>query len=371
MSSVEEPLARLEGDEQRRRGVKRFLKKYSLYQHHQLTLPSYVAYYPAIHGKHPLYVNNFVFACPGYGNGVGVGSYPSTGVQQGYPAGTGVYPGAGLQPGYGIGTGAGTGLPAGLGLVVKPGKAGYGTGQGYPETGLQQGYSNGLGSRELPGQGKVKAGVYGAEAGSRIPSVGVQQPYGNGGYPSALADMTGVQTPYRTRTGLGAGLGVDPTMAKYGGAGTYGGQPIMPLAGGFNGGAKPGKYDSSQLPYGSQPVVPAGLGRDYSAGTNGAGLPSYTAQAPGYGVDPSATKYGGAGELPYRGQSMTPTGLEANGNGLGYPNGDSQPGGPIAGGYGQLGTGQSLSSYGGKDSKYGLNGFMRYGRRGACPSGKC
>nr|XP_033802753.1 fibroin heavy chain-like [Geotrypetes seraphini] len=269
----------------------------------------------------------------GYGNGVGIGSFPSSGIQQGYPAGIGVYPGAGLQPGYGIGTGVGTGLPAGLGIGVKPGKAGYGTGQGYPEPGLQQGYSNGR-------------------------------------YPNVLADMTGVQTPYRTRNGLGAGLGIDPTMAKYGGAGTYGGQPIMPLSGSFNGGAKPGKYDSSQLPYGSQPV-PAGLGGDYSAGTNGGRLPSYTAQAAGYGVDPAATKYGGAGELPYRGQPVTPTGLEANGNGLGYPNGDSQPGGSIAGGYGQLGAGQSPNSYGGKDSKYGLNGFMRYGRRGACPYGKC
>ncbi|XP_029462610.1 spidroin-1-like isoform X2 [Rhinatrema bivittatum] len=326
----------------------------------------------------------------GYSNGVGVGSFPSTGAQLGYPSRTGAYPGAGLQPGYGVGTGAGTGLPAGMGLGMKPGRTGYGAGYGYPEAGLQQGYPNGFGSLGPAGQGNVKAGAYGAGVGARIPSVGAQQPYGNGGYPSVLADTMGVQTPYGARPGLG----IDPTVPKYGGAGAYGGQSILPLAAGLDSGAKTGKYDAGQLPYSAQPVVPVGLGEDYSAGTNGVRQPSYPAQAAGYGVDPAAavygengqfpygvlpaslgtqgkaSKYGGVGELP-RGQPVIPTGLEANSNGLGHLNGDAQPGGPVAGGYGQLGTGQGLNPYGGKDAKYGLNGFLRYGRRGFCPSGKC
>ncbi|XP_042327544.1 glycine-rich cell wall structural protein 1.0-like isoform X9 [Sceloporus undulatus] len=240
----------------------------------------------------------------------------------------------GRYPTYGT-----QGLPTGLGYGVSNG---YGAGYrdvGYPRFGLPLG---GLGTRGKPS----KAAGYGAgPSAGGYPAVGLQQAYpggmGAGGYPS-----NGLQNGY--------GNGYGTRGNGFAGAG--------PQPGGY------GNGNGAQIPYSSQLGGPA--------------------------EDPTATKYGGAGQLPYSGQPQQPeaaglggdysAGRYGNGNGLGYMNGGEANGlgaagaysplaaGKAPGGYGgPLGPGQALGGYGGKESKYGMNGFLGNGYRVRCTSGKC
>ncbi|KAM3821194.1 uncharacterized protein M6D78_017318 [Vipera latastei] len=93
----------------------------------------------------------------------------------------------------------------------------------------------------------------------------------------------------------------------------------------------------------------------------------------------------GGPQVGYEPQPAQAIGLDGNGNGLGYLNSrDLQANGLGAGGYapiaaGQapggfgslLGPGQPLGGYRGKESKYGMNGYLGNGYRGRCSSGKC
>ncbi|XP_013910872.1 PREDICTED: spidroin-2-like [Thamnophis sirtalis] len=181
-----------------------------------------------------------------------------------------------------------------------------------------------------------------------FPSNGMQNGYGNG-----------AQIPYGSQLG-GPAAAAAAASAKYGGAGQnpYRGQPQQPEATGLgNYGA--GRYgDPSQLPYGAQPA--------------------------GLGVDGKAGPFGGP-QVGYEPQPAKAIGLDGNGNGLGYLNTrDPQANGLGAAGYGPLaagqapggyrslpGPGQPLGGYRGKESKYGMNGYMGNGYRGRCSSGKC
>ncbi|XP_042701828.1 glycine-rich extracellular protein 1 isoform X6 [Chrysemys picta bellii] len=237
----------------------------------------------------------------------------------------GVHPGAGLGPagakagpytGYGpqglqpgpAGTQNGFGVAPGV--RVKPGKAGYGVPAGYG-AGLG-GYPQG--AKQKPGYFHAALPLGGFGAGPRA-----------GSYPTA---QQGAQAAYLGRF---AGPSTDLSAAKFG---------------------------LGQLPYNGQPqqAMPTGLGGDYSAG-----------------------KYGGMGQLMYGAQLAGPSALDGNGNGPGYTNGgDLQANGLAAGAYGPLTAGQAPggygltpTAYGGKEAKYGLNGFLGNGYRGRCPSGKC
>ncbi|XP_026517553.1 glycine-rich cell wall structural protein 1.8-like [Terrapene carolina triunguis] len=198
-------------------------------------------------------------------------------------------------------------LPLG-GFGAGPRAGSYPTAQqGYP--GVGGGY---LVNGAQPGYGNG----YGA-GGNNHPGAGVQSGYGNGAQAAYLGHF--------------AGPGTDLSAAKFG---------------------------LGQLPYNGQPqqAMPTGLGGDYSAG-----------------------KYGGTGQLMYGAQLAGPSALDGNGNGPGYANGgDLQANGRAAGGYGPLTAGQAPggygltpTAYGGKEAKYGLNGFLGNGYRGRCPSGKC
>ncbi|XP_078234283.1 glycine-rich extracellular protein 1 isoform X14 [Pogona vitticeps] len=238
---------------------------------------------------------------------------------------TAMQPGAGLGP---AGAKAGRypfygtqGLPTGLGYGVP---AGYGAGYrgvGYPRAGFPFGV---LGHR-----GKTSKAGYGAgPSAGGYQAIGIQQAYpggvGAGGYPS-----NGLQNG--DGNGYGAGGNGFPST-----------------------GPQPGGY-GARGPYGTPLEGPAG--------------------------DPTAAKYGGGPQLSFGSQPVR-TGLDDNGNGLGYMNGvDSQANGlgaagayvplatgQVAGGYG---PGQALGGFGGKESKYGMNGFLGNRYRVRCASGKC
>ncbi|KAM6449600.1 glycine-rich extracellular protein 1 isoform 2-T2 [Liasis olivaceus] len=277
----------------------------------------------------------------------------------------------GIQPGAGLGpTGAKAGkysaygpqgLPAGLGYRIP---AGYGTGYrgvGYPRPDLHLG---GLGARGKPS----KAGYLGGGGAGSYPSNGLQNGYGNGygaggnGFPFAGA-QPGAQIPYGSQLGGPAGAAAAAAAAattKYGGAGQlpYRGQPQQPEATGL-GDYGAGRYgEPSQLPYGVQPA--------------------------GLGVEGKPGPFGGP-QVGYESQPAQAIGLDGNGNGLGYLNSRNLQAnglgagayGPLAagqapGGYGGLlGPGQPLGGYRGKESKYGMNGYLGNGYRVRCPSGKC
>ncbi|XP_067326035.1 glycine-rich extracellular protein 1 isoform X3 [Anolis sagrei] len=288
---------------------------------------------PQGNGRGGLYLPSLLRGAGGMQPAAGLGP---AGVKAGRypPYGTqGLPTGLGVQNGYGAGRGYG-------GKLGKPGyglPTGYGAGYrdlGYPRAGFPLA---GLGTRGKP----PKAAGYGAgPSAGGYPAVGLQQAYpgsmGAGGYPSS-----GLQNGYGN--GYGAG------------------------SNGFAGaGSQPGGY-GVQMPYSSQLGSPAG--------------------------DPTAAKYGGAGQLPYSGQPQQSDGAGlggdygagryGNGNGLGYMNG-GEANGLGAGAYGPLGAGQAqrgyggplspgqtLGGYGGKESKYGMNGFLGNGYRVRCPSGKC
>ncbi|XP_025019742.1 spidroin-1-like isoform X2 [Python bivittatus] len=125
---------------------------------------------------------------------------------------------------------------------------------------------------------------------------------------------------------------------------------------------------AGQLPYRGQPQQPeaTGLG-DYGAGRYGepSQLP-YGVQPAGLGVEGKPGPFGNGNGLGY----LNSRNLQANGLGAGAY-------GPLAagqapGGYGGLlGPGQPLGGYRGKESKYGMNGYLGNGYRVRCPSGKC
>ncbi|KAG8140354.1 hypothetical protein E2320_003048 [Naja naja] len=167
------------------------------------------------------------------------------------------------------------------------------------------------------------------------------------------------QVPYSSQLG-GPAAAAAAASTKYGGAGQlpYRGQPQQPEATSL-GDYGAGRYgDPSQLPYGAQPA--------------------------GLGVEGKPGPFGGP-QVGYESQPAQAIGLDGNGNGLGYLNSrDLQANGlgaaaygPLAagqapGGYGSLlGPGQQLGGYRGKESKYGMNGYLGNGYRGRCSSGKC
>ncbi|XP_034279314.1 glycine-rich extracellular protein 1 isoform X2 [Pantherophis guttatus] len=271
-----------------------------------------------------------------------------------------------LQPGAGMGlAGAKAGKYSAFGtqgLTVGVGyrmPAGYGTGirgVGYPHQGPPLG---GLGARGKPS----KAGYMGGVGAGSFPSNGMQNGYGNGygaggnGFPLAGA-QPGAQIPYGSQ--LGGPAAAAAASTKYGGAGQlpFRGQPQQPVAAGL-GDYGAGRYGGpSQLPYGAQPA--------------------------GLGVEGKAGPFGGP-QVGYESQPSQAIGLDGNGNGLGYLNSrDLQANGlgaaaygPLAAGqapgaYGSLlGPGQPLGGYRGKESKYGMNGYMGNGYRSRCSSGKC
>ncbi|XP_077171101.1 glycine-rich extracellular protein 1 isoform X2 [Paroedura picta] len=290
------------------------------------------------------------------GNGRGAPYFPSLirgvgGVQPGAglgPAGAkaGKYPGYGT-PGLSTGQRAQNGYGAGPSFVSRPGygvPAGYGPGYrgvGYPRVGLPLG---GLGARGKP----PKTG-YGAGP-SAYPGAGAPQAYpggaGAGGYVS-----NGLQNGYGNGYGAGGNgypsAGLQPGVYGNGAQDVYGGQ-----LGGPAGDPSAAKYGGAgQLPYNGQPQQPetTGLGGDYGNGRYGAPQSPYGGQAGGPGgisVDPAAIKYGEPRQLPY---GVQPAGLgaEGNGNGLGYMNGgDSQTNGLGAGAYDPLAAGQAPGGYG-------------------------
>ncbi|XP_042327545.1 glycine-rich cell wall structural protein 1.0-like isoform X10 [Sceloporus undulatus] len=220
--------------------------------------------------------------------------------------------------------------------------------------------------------------------------------YGTQGLPTGLG--------YGVSNGYGAGLGTRGKPSKaagYGAGPSAGGYPAVGLQQAYPGGMGAGGYPSNGLQngygngYGTRGNGFAGAGPQpggYGNG-NGAQIP-YSSQLGGPAEDPTATKYGGAGQLPYSGQPQQPeaaglggdysAGRYGNGNGLGYMNGGEANGlgaagaysplaaGKAPGGYGgPLGPGQALGGYGGKESKYGMNGFLGNGYRVRCTSGKC
>ncbi|XP_078234278.1 glycine-rich extracellular protein 1 isoform X5 [Pogona vitticeps] len=276
----------------------------------------------------PSYMRGVTAMQPGAGlgpAGAKAGRYPFYGTQ-GLPTGLGY----GVPAGYGAGyRGVGyprAGFPFGvLGHRGKTSKAGYGAGPsagGYQAIGIQQAYPGGVGAGGYPSNGLQNGDGNGYGAGGNgFPSTGPQPGgYGNG---------NGARGPYGTPLEGPAG---DPTAAKYGGAG--------------------------QLPYSGQSQQP---------------------EATGLGGDYSARRYGGP-QLSFGSQPVR-TGLDDNGNGLGYMNGvDSQANGLGAGAYvplatgqvaGGYGPGQALGGFGGKESKYGMNGFLGNRYRVRCASGKC
>ncbi|XP_042327537.1 spidroin-1-like isoform X2 [Sceloporus undulatus] len=272
--------------------------------------------------------------------------------------------------------------PAGLGPAGA--KAGR-----YPTYGTQ-GLPTGLGVQNGYGAGRVQNG-YGGKLGK--PGYGVSNGYGAGyrdvGYPRFGLPLGGLGT--RGKPSKAAGYGAGPSA---------GGYPAVGLQQAYPGGMGAGGYPSNGLQngygngYGTRGNGFAGAGPQpggYGNG-NGAQIP-YSSQLGGPAEDPTATKYGGAGQLPYSGQPQQPeaaglggdysAGRYGNGNGLGYMNGGEANGlgagaysplaaGKAPGGYGgPLGPGQALGGYGGKESKYGMNGFLGNGYRVRCTSGKC
>ncbi|XP_042701825.1 glycine-rich extracellular protein 1 isoform X1 [Chrysemys picta bellii] len=277
----------------------------------------------------------------------------------------GVHPGAGLGPagakagpytGYGpqglqpgpAGTQNGFGVAPGV--RVKPGKAGYGVPAGYG-AGLG-GYPQG--AKQKPGYFHAALPLGGFGAGPRA-----------GSYPTAQQGYPGVGGGYLVNGAQpGYGNGYSAGGNSHPGAGVqsgYGNGAQAAYLGRFAGPStdlSAAKFGLGQLPYNGQPqqAMPTGLGGDYSAG-----------------------KYGGMGQLMYGAQLAGPSALDGNGNGPGYTNGgDLQANGLAAGAYGPLTAGQAPggygltpTAYGGKEAKYGLNGFLGNGYRGRCPSGKC
>ncbi|KAG7459915.1 hypothetical protein MATL_G00215620 [Megalops atlanticus] len=298
---------------------------------------------------------------PGYGAGVGAPA------GQGKPAPSGNQSGVALTSEQGAkanGYGVGAGLPAGQG--AKAAKQGYGAGAGgYPGAALGNGLGAGLGQGGYPQAGKSRPAGYGngyAAGGNGYGAAGNGYAAAGNGYgaaangygaglsvPSVLADGAGLGG----KAGKGAGLGVSsyegPSLGALGGNGgaaqlPYGGQPVVPAGLGANG--KLDSYIAGPQGYGGQLFQPTGLGDEAELGGLGAGLSA--------GLDSAAGKYGG---YPYGAQ---PLGLGADGKfrSAGYMGAGVQP----AGYNGQLGNGQGPN--GGKSSKYGLNGFLGNGYKG-------
>nr|XP_020666272.1 spidroin-2-like isoform X3 [Pogona vitticeps] len=213
--------------------------------------------------------------------------------------------------------------------------------------------------------------------------------------------------PFYGTQGLPTGLG---TQNGFGAGQGFRGQPGYGVPAGYGAGYRGVGYPRAGLPFGvlghRGKTSKAGYGAGPSAGgyqaigiqqgygAGGNGFPSTGPQPGGYGArgpygtplegpagDPTAAKYGGGPQLSFGSQPVR-TGLDDNGNGLGYMNGvDSQANGlgaagayvplatgQVAGGYG---PGQALGGFGGKESKYGMNGFLGNRYRVRCASGKC
>ncbi|XP_018619893.1 elastin-like [Scleropages formosus] len=271
----------------------------------------------------------------------------------GYGPWTGGYPGAGWANGYGPGVGPGGFFDSGK---ARAGDSGGAVRGGYPGGGSTNGY--GTGAAGLGEGGKARPAGYGNGYGA------IGNGYGNGvGYPTVLADAAGLGGKAGKRAG---GVGGAPGAAAP--QLPYGGQPVVPAGLGVNG--KADRYGGAQPSYGRQPVQPLGLGADGDLGALGVDLGG------GLGLD-STGKYGSIVQMPYNGLPVVPAGLDGNGGypydpqtmaaegkvptkyGTGtYGNGGVQPAaysGPLAAAQGP---------YGGKESKFGLNGFLGNGYRG-------
>ncbi|XP_023677516.2 uncharacterized protein [Paramormyrops kingsleyae] len=310
-------------------------------------------------------------AGPSLGNGLGVGpqlgkprkgyaanGFGYGGTLGGYGPAAGIFPRPGLSPGTGR-----AGVQNGQG--AKAAKAGYGPQPGgYTGVALGNGFGPGVGAAGYPQVGKARPADFGAGRGV-FPGAALA----NGFAPGLATDPYG---------GQGLGLGVQP--GKYGGAGggpgvgvggpqahlPYGGQAVVPARLGGNG--KAVGYSQGLSPYGAHPVQPVGLADDRDLGGLGG--------EPGGGLfESTAGKRGGIGQL-YNGAPVVP--VAQNGNG-GYPYGPqalAANGKPTSkhgdGGYqngpvqpaGYVGLGDGAGPYGGKESKYGLNGFFGNGYRG-------
>ncbi|XP_053883060.1 glycine rich extracellular protein 1 isoform X1 [Malaclemys terrapin pileata] len=253
----------------------------------------------------------------------------------------------GLQPGP---AGTQNGFGVAPGVRVKPGKAGYGVPAGYG-AGLG-GYPQG--AKQKPGYFHAALPLGGFGAGPRAGSY----PTAQQGYPGVGGGylVNGAQPGYGN--GYGAGGNSHPGAGVQSGYGNGAQAAYLGRFAGPSTDLSAAKFGLGQLPYNGQPqqAMPTGLGGDYSAG-----------------------KYGGMGQLMYGAQPAGPSALDGNGNGPGYTNGgDLQANGLAAGAYGPLTAGQAPggygltpTAYGGKEAKYGLNGFLGNGYRGRCPSGKC
>nr|XP_020666273.1 spidroin-2-like isoform X4 [Pogona vitticeps] len=242
-----------------------------------------------------------------------------------------------------------------------------------------------------------------------------------GGMKPSRNGQVGLYLPSYMRgvTAMQPGAGLGPAGAKAGRYPFYGTQGLPTGLGygvpaGYGAGYRGVGYPRAGLPFGvlghRGKTSKAGYGAGPSAGgyqaigiqqgygAGGNGFPSTGPQPGGYGNgngargpygtplegpagDPTAAKYGGGPQLSFGSQPVR-TGLDDNGNGLGYMNGvDSQANGlgaagayvplatgQVAGGYG---PGQALGGFGGKESKYGMNGFLGNRYRVRCASGKC
>ncbi|XP_059587530.1 glycine-rich extracellular protein 1 isoform X3 [Alligator mississippiensis] len=246
--------------------------------------------------------------------------------------------------------------------------------------------------------------------------------------PSLLRGKVPVYAPYGlqpgpvVQNGFSIGLGVPAKLGKAG-FGAYAqvvkqkpGPGAGPGLGGYPGGVIQPGYPAAGggFPVNGerQPAYANGYGGGGAGGNGYPGpgpQPGYSNGAPGPfggrvggpGAEPSAAKYG-LGQGPYM---VVPVGLGAdfnagklaNGNGLGYLNGgDLQANGMAPGAYGPISVGPALGGYGpvpaalapgaygqdggvtgafpligGKEFKYGLNGFLGNGYRARCPAGKC
>ncbi|XP_026533352.1 spidroin-1-like [Notechis scutatus] len=254
-----------------------------------------------------------------------------------------------LQPGAGMGpAGAkagkyftfGTqGLSAGLGV-----QNGFGTAQGFggkpgkPGYRMPAGYGTGFRGVGYPQQGLPLGGL---GARGKPSKAGYMGGVGAGSFPSS-----GMQNGYGNGYGAGPGGNGFPLAGAQPGAQVpYGGQLGGPAAAA----AASTKYGGAgQLPYRGQPQQPeaTGLG-DYGAGRYGdpSQLP-YGAQPAGLGVEGKPGPFGGP-QVGYESQPAQAIGLDANGNGLGYLNSrDLQANGLGAAAYGPLAAGQAPGGYG-------------------------
>ncbi|XP_073491408.1 glycine-rich extracellular protein 1 isoform X2 [Aquarana catesbeiana] len=298
---------------------------------------------------------------PQYGEqtGYGAGSYPQYGAQAGYGTNGGLYPSNLQQPGYGTNGGL---YPSNLqqpGYGGKPSKAGYRNGYGgYPNAyQQQQQQQQGIGGK--PSKAGNGAALY--QGGIGKPSK-VASGYPSNVFPQGIGakpSKTGLyQQPYSNgvKSPLSAYQGPDGENAKLGAFG--------------------------QLPYRSQPDA---LGYDpKSAKTAGVKSP-YGAQA-GY-PDATSSKYAGAGQTSFNGQSVPQNPLEEEISPSAAVEGtQSMREGattlpitptspsvlkqkPFKGGYQQLGAGQNAWTYGPEESAYVQNGYYGNGYRGC--AGKC